>query len=346
MRKLNYSVFPLMIGALAVGSACSKEEPTKAASATASASAAPASAPAVAGEALPAAQAHAHLTSSCQVVVRVGITELLANEAVKKHLVPAYEKGIKKEATGKKGKSVKATLDKMGVDPLKDITELAVCVSNLGEGKKPDFAVVVAGKLRADSVVPAVLELDEKKESKEVEVGGVKALSVEKDNVFLGQARDGSIVFAQGKEAFEAALGTSDAATKTFKLPTQGSFGAVVPGDTFKQFKEQAAKSPFGSYMDKVERFQTTTDISAGTSEMRVEVTDEKLAEKLTKELTEMLAELKTRPPRGPMAMVLGIIGDAKIAQDGKAVVVTSTMKQEQLEGLLEQLAEGLSKEL
>jgi hypothetical protein len=294
------------------------------------------------------AVASAHLAKDCEVVARIDVTGLLGAAPVKDNLVPALEEAKSKEAKDDGQKSFKAFLAESGIDPLKDIKEVALCVKGLAGGKKTTtFALIASGNLKADSVVPAMLKTAKDKDKlKEIEVAGIKALTNDKGDMFMGQAKDGVFVVAMSKEAFEGALGTSDAAS-TMKLPTDRTIAVVAPAAALKAaMADFPGDNPLKAHMDKIERVLTSVDVATSMIETRITMTDDKAPAELGGVLKLMLQELAKKPARGPDAMVMAMLKDAKFDYQGKDMVVTVKLPMEQLSALAKQGAEQIRSEL
>ena len=345
---------PWLLTALLAVTACEdKPAPGKAAetpSATATASAAAKAEAPKDGEksAATGTAATAHLAKDCEIIARIDVAGLLGAAPVKDNLVPALEEAKNKEAKDEKDKSFKAFLAETGIDPLKDIKELALCVKGLAGGKKTTtFALIASGNLKADSVVPAVLKTAKDKEKfKETEIGGVKALTNDKGDMFMGQAKDGVFVVAMSKEAFEGALGTSDVASE-MKLPTDQTLSVVAPAAAIKAaMSDFPGDNPLKAHMDKIEKVVTSVNVATSMIETRITMTDDKAPAELGGVLKMMMQELGKKPATGPDAAIMGMMNDAKFDYQGKDMIVTLKLPMDQLTALAKQGAEQIRSEL
>ncbi len=299
-----------------------------------------------------AGAAHAHLSKDCDVVAHINIKGIFQATAIKTHVVPALEEMQKAEPKKEEDKNFRAFLKETGLDPLKDLHEAAVCVTNLkavtSGGGEPNFSFVLSGNLKKDAVVPAVVKTGKKDKFKETEVAGVKVLNDPTEDVFLGQAADGVVIVAKSKPAFEAALKTSDAATAFFKLPMDKSVSIIVPDKTIKMGMEAGgADNPFKDSAAKAGRAAISVDVKAGTIEVRISMTDDKAATELAGVAKMLHGQMtKETPPPGPEAMIMGFLKDAKIESSGKDFVTTITVPQPALEEMAKEMAKGIKAEM
>ena len=228
--------------------------------------------------------AHTHLAKNCDVAAYIDIGQLNQAAPVKKHLVPVWEKLKAQKPKDDDEKAMRAAMEEIGInDPLKDIASTAVCVSNINlDGQDADFALIVAGKLKKASVVPAILKHATKKEKfTEVDVAGTKALSDPEGELFMGQASDGVFVLAKGKSAFEAALPASNGA-KGLKLPVDHALSMVIPAKIVTKAVEQDPDNPMGVHAKSLKHIITTINLKATTAEVRFAMSDDKTAAELS----------------------------------------------------------------
>jgi len=299
-----------------------------------------------------AGAAHAHLAKDCDVVAHINIKSIFQATAIKAHVVPALEEMQKAEPKKEEDKNFRAFLEETGLDPLKDLHEAAVCVTNMkaatSGGGEPDFAFILSGNLKKDAVVPAVVKTGKKGKFKETEVGGVKALSDPAGEMFLGQAGDGAVIVAKSAAAFEKALKTTDAATAVFKLPMDKSVSIIVPDQTIKMAMEAGGPdNPFKDSAGKAGRAAISVDVKAGTIEVRISMTDDKAATELAGVAKMLLGQMtKGTPPPGPEAMAMQFLKDAKIDSSGKDFVATITVPQPALEEMAKEIAKGIKAEM
>lgn len=355
---IRKSLVATVVVALALTVGCKDEEKKPAegkkpaASAQAKGSAAGSAAKDAPKKAGAAGAAHAHLAKNCDVVAHINIKSIFQAAAIKTHVVPALEEMQKAEPKKEEEKNFRAFLKETGLDPLKDLHEAAVCVTNMkaattGAGE-PDFAFVLSGNLKKGAVVPAVVKTGKKDKFKETEVAGVKALTDPAGDIFLGQAGDGAVVVAKSKAAFEGALKTSDAATAVYKLPMDKSVTVIVPDKTIKMAMEAGGPdNPFKDSAGKAGRAAIAVDVKAGTIEVRISMTDDKAATELAGVAKMLLGQAtKGTPPPGPEAMVMDFLKDAKIESVGKDFVTTITIPQPALEEMAKEMAKGIKAEM
>ena len=359
---IRKSLVATVVAALALTLGCSKDEETKSseekkpaasaqAKASSKASADEKEGPKKAAKGA-AGAAHAHLSKDCDVVAYINFTSILQATPIKAHLVPALEEMKKSEPKKPDEKNFRAFLEETGIDPLKDLHEVAVCVTNMkaatAGGGEPDFAFVLSGNLKKGAVVPAVLKTGKKDKFKETEVAGTKVLSSSAGDIFLGQASDGAVIVAKSATAFEAALKTSDAAQSIYKLPLDKSVSIVVPAKTITMAMEAGGPdNPFKDSAKKAGRAAVSVDVKAGTIEVRISMTDDKAATELAGVAKMLLGQVTKAPQRpGPEAMVMQFLKDAKIDSVGKDFVATVTIPQSALEELAKEMAKGIKAEM
>lgn len=362
---IRKSLIATVVAALALTAGCSTDEEKKPADGKKPAASAQAkgSAGKKAGKDAPdkkaavgapgaAGAAHTHLAKDCDVAVHINFKSILQATPIKTHVVPAMEEAQKTEPKDESGKNFKAFLKETGLDPLKDLHEAAVCVTNMkaatAGGGEPDFAFILSGNLKKDAVIPAVMKTGKKGKFKETEVGGMKVLSDPAGEIFLGQATDGAVIVAKSSTALEGAFKTTDAASSVYKLPLDKSVSIVVPDKTIKMAMEAGGKdNPFKDSAGKAGRAAIAMDVKAGTLEVRISMTDDKAATELAGVAKMLLGQLTKAPPKpGPEGMMMQFLKDAKLDSSGKDFVATITIPQATLEELAKEMAKGIKAEM
>ena len=339
--------------------ACDKEETAQKEPAASAQAALTGAAPSTVSAAAPSAKragkaglATAHLAASCEVLARVDVAALLALPAIKKEIVPALEEMKAKEPKDDSGKRFKAFLTEAGIDPLKDVSELALCITDLAGAmpgaatrKEPGVTLLLAASVKPGALVPALLKHGKADKVSETEIGGVKAVTDPKGEMFAGQAADGVILVAKGKGDFEAALKAGDAAGK-LGLPLEVPIAFAIPGDTMQTLMKQAGQqNPFAAQVDKVGRAALTADLVKNTLAVRIDMADEKAAMELAGALKMILGQLSKGPAQaGPMGMAGNALKDAKVDAIGKELVAELAIPAAQIEALTKQLAESIRK--
>jgi hypothetical protein len=334
----------LIVGALV---ACDKKDKDKEASKDTAASST------TAAKSAAAASAAAHLASNCDVAVRVDVGAFMAVPQAKAEIVTALEEMKSKEPKDDMGKRFEAFLTEAGIDPLKDIKDVAVCLSDFGsvfekKAKEPNFAIVMGGNFKPGTIVPALLKhvKDEKKDKmKEEEIGGVKALTDEKGEAFVGQATDGAIIIAKSKPSFEAALKTGDAASSKYQLPGD-AVSVVVTADFLKLAAKADANNPLADKADKMGRAAFTVDLGSMTMKQRIAMADDKAATEVAGVLKMLLGQVAKQPAVGdPMdAMIMDLVKDAKIDSQGTEVIIELKVPSELVDKMVKELAENIRK--
>lgn len=349
-----------IIGALALGllaAGCEEEKTPAATEPTATAAAAGDEKKEAKGDAdakkddekKEASGAATHLSSDCKIVAVVDIAGMLAEQSMKAHVSPALSKISTGEVKDEQAKRLQGFLKDAEIEPEKDLKELALCALAFeGDkpGQPPPFYVVFGGDIDQGKVVPAMLKnKNPTHKFEEKELGGVKVLVREGEDMVFGQAEDGSIVVATSQAAFEKGVKSSDASQKTFELPTDKTISTVIPAGAISGLAEQVdQRNPFKDHLTKMGRAVSTFDVGSSTSETRVEMSDEKSAIELGGVLKTILKEATGRPPRAgdPMAMILPMLEKAKIDNEGKTLIVSVELPKEMFENVAKEMSKGI----
>ncbi len=294
-----------------------------------------------------ASAATAHLSANCDMVARIDVAGFFATPAIKTNVLPALEDMKKQEPKDDDGKRFKAFLTDTGMDPMTDIKEVAMCftdMKNVFEKKgDPGMSFIIAGNFKANSIVPALLKnAKADKKMKEAEVGGVKAATDDKGEMYIGQASDNAIIVAKGKSAFEGALKTGDASK--FQIPMDKMMSFIMPAELMKAAMASDKSNPFAAQADKVGRAALTAD--AKTLQFRIAMADEKGATELAGQVKLIMGELAKKPVAagGPDAMVMGALKDAKIDTKGNEFIMEIAIPQDQVDAMAKQLADSIRK--
>jgi hypothetical protein len=290
------------------------------------------------------------LAKNCDVAAYVDMAKLSEAAPIKKHLVPAWEKALANKPKDDSQQKMRAAMKDVGFnDPVKDLSGAAVCVTNVSpDGENADYAIILAGSFKKDSVVPAMLKHSPKEEKlKEVEVEGTKALTDPKGEMFMGQANDGAFVIAKGKAAFSSALPSHDA-TAALKLPVGHAMSLAVPARVFKEAAAKDPSNPLALHAKNLKHATVIVNAKASTGEVRFAMTDDKKAAEFGGFLKMMIAQM-TKSPRGgqgPEAMFAAAVKDMKVEYEGNDVVMKLALPMEALDALAAEAAKGMAAQL
>jgi hypothetical protein len=158
-----------------------------------------------------ASVAYKHLPAGCDVVLRANVAQMLTVPSVKTHLQPVLDEIQSGATTDPDAKQLDELFKASGVDAKTDLKDFAACVKGLnGPESQQKFLFVIAGDLRAETLVPAWEKIDRRSREKPVVsrsdgrmVG--RARTLDGDSIIAGQASDGAIVFSNDEMLFAGA---------------------------------------------------------------------------------------------------------------------------------------------
>ncbi len=285
----------------------------------------------------------AHLPKDCAVMGVADVSGTLKHPAIAESIVPKLKEALEKERANKE-KSIQAFMKETGLDPLKDIHSVAVCVRDM-DAKTPSFLVIVGGVFKAGSVLPALQKTSKDSEKfVELEVAGVKTLGNDKKDKFVAQTKDGLIVVANNKALLEAGLGTSSAAADA-KLPVDKTTAFIVDGQALQGLVKKAGANPLQKHLVKMKRVTNTFDLAAGTTVTRVLMPSNESAIEFGSLLKTMLEEMKKKPQGGPPG-IAQMIENVKISYEGAELVATSTIPADAMKQLIGFMATAMTKNM
>jgi hypothetical protein len=219
-------------------------------------------------------QADKHLPSGCEAVVRVDVAKVLEVPSMQRHVVPALDELEAGAPSDPSGKELQEVVRKAGIEPRKDIEEALLCGIDLEKrGSQPRFAMIVGGDLRPETVVPA-FEAVEVPKPESSTFDGRKVATGRDDKgapLIVGQAADGTVIFANDRVLFEQAAKESDNYRTEYDLPTS-SEASFVLGRGFVEGALGAAGSgnPFARDLGAVTRVLGVVHLQNPRGEMRI----------------------------------------------------------------------------
>lgn len=320
--------------------ACSKKEdaPSQpASSATTAIATTSAAAPAVA--AAGSSNAVAHLPETCAAVARIDFAALLSLPSVKDQVTPALEE-LKANAAGP-NEDFRAFLSDAGIDPMKDVSDLALCMGDIQRGPEGEFTVVLGGNFKPNTIVSSI-EKHAKKDKFSVEdFAGTKILADKDGKMFLGQAPDGVVVVASTKVGLEKAFKKTDASKHA--LPKDATASFVVPAKSMKGLLSEPG-NPFFAQANDVGAMLLTVDLKKANASLRVELTTEKAAIELAGVAKMLLGQMASQPSPDPVGgALMAMLSKAKVESKGKELVVEIAIPEAQVNELTKQLGAAMS---
>jgi hypothetical protein len=185
----------------------------------------------------------------------------------------------------------------------------------------------------------------EKKKAKEVDIGGVKGLSLDNGDAFMAQAADGSLIVGNKTALVEKALSTSSAGSK-LKLQTGKTVSVVVNANVLKMAMSEGKGNPFAEHASKIGDTSLSVDVASATAEVRITMGDDAAAKGLVDMLQKVAGEMAKKKARGPEALIFGALNDVKINAQGADVVATLPIPMAALGEAAKELAKEIEREL
>lgn len=280
--------------------------------------------------------AMSHLPADCQAVARIDMAKLLELPGAKEHVVSALEKTAN-QSESRLGQ-VNSVLEEMGVEPTKDVKEVALCAKELpAQGKLADANLVVAvsGDFPSDKLVSTLMERG-KGNVEKVQVNGAEAVHDTKRDVFVGQTDDGTVIAARSRDAFDKAVSNGDA-RGDYKLPDDTAVSLMLPSQAIERILEASKDAGLKKLLTDAKRATLVLDASGTTLTLRVEMPDEQSASELGGAMKASLERMRSQPSN---QQAFGKHLDrADVSYDGAATVLEMKVPKEQVEALMRDLA-------
>jgi hypothetical protein len=275
--------------------------------------------------ALPAAvrsRALDHAPPGCDVLIRVDMGRVLALPAAENHLAPVLrdiaEGGETDPPAARRTRDI---LRNAGIDPRRDVADVLVCGANLeGPAKAQKLAVVLAGSLRPETVVPAASGAEGSEALPRH--GGRQVLALPSkggDRLTLGQAADGALVISNDRGLFDAAVETSRAAEESYRLPSEPAMAVVVAPEYFARGGD--IDGPLSRHRADVRRLTLTASLAPGAgsrAELRAAMRDAAAASDLSATASALLESVK----RDGGGLAGQLLTSAKMRVDGSDLVI------------------------
>lgn len=277
-----------------------------------------------------------HVPKACKggrVYLNLGL--LLKNEAVEKSasaLTDKMSSSMKKKDSKAMGKALKS-LKKSGIDPARDVEEVAVCVPGKDEAPVVAIGGEFAGKKPLDALKKATEEADDSEPVSIKETDdGIKYLKQGKS--LIGQIAPNVLVFTEDKDAF-ADLKKDDDESADWGLEK----GRIVA------FKVKDKKS--GNIEGTID--ESGEDLDVKFSVDLAGEAGEKAADNptATKEQLEQVVEMfAKRLKKGPFKKVANDVAATKVKVKGSKVTLSMTLPASDLGDAIRKAAEASDDEL
>lgn len=272
-----------------------------------------------------------HVPKSCKggrIYLNVGA--LLKNEAVESNASLLAAK-LSKKMKKKDEKSAKAfdALKKAGIDPAKDVKEIAIC----GDLGMKDVVVAIGGKFAGKDPLAAIKkageEGDEKLSENETD-GGVKYLKSGKD--YMALVSPNVLVVTRDKDQIDDLKKDDDESSDW-----DAEKGRIV---SFK-VKDKRTGDITGSITENGEDldFKIAADLK-DAEKMKED------PEAFKQQLEAILAQLSKKMKKGPFGKVAGDVADAKIKVSGSKLTITCTVPSADLGDAIKKAAESSDEDL
>jgi hypothetical protein len=238
--------------------------------------------------------AHEHLPEGCDAVMRVDLASLRSVEPIAQHVIPALDRAARE---GKDAGKMTRFFVSAGLDPRKDLNELAICATDLASG--PRVVVIVGGRMRPDGVIEALQKHEDDLRDIEIERvskrGGRTVLET-RSGAFIAQAADGALVVSNDAALLERALEPSQAYAESYRLPLDQQAIGVVSELAMTAVGKRVSTVPFARKIGDVGRSLVTIDLAERRAMLEIDMKSEEAAKQLTGALEDTLRLLRLAP--------------------------------------------------
>ncbi len=279
-----------------------------------------------------------YLPKQCEIALHVNIGAILSSAPMKKHVVPALKEAQKHATLQNDKEKFQVFLKESGLDPLKDLKEIAVCLVKIEPNKPPKASAVVVGNLK-----PGLIDTIAKTANKKLvpaEIAGAKGYK--DDDATVLQLANGTIVAGNDDALIKATVGASNGFGDTFaKLGTDG-MQVVIP-ETMVKKGLSVDGSPFGLFATKISGPSTVAlNVGTGALALRMQTADEKTAIELGGVARTIIGGLPKHVARGPQAMAIAVLSGATVSNDGASLVVTINVPKDNVDALAQMVAANI----
>lgn len=267
------------------------------------------------GDKFAAGESVKYLPKSCKGgKIYFSLGTFLKNEAVEKAAEALEDKiadGIKKkEKSGKKLAPALKALKKAGIDPARDVKEIAMCF----EPGMKEGTIAIGGNFAGKDPIAAIAKAAEETDEKELEKKEEDGVEYLKDGkTYVGLVAPNVLVITKAKASFADLKGGEGGSGWTTGKGTIVSFDI----DDKKNGKFVGSITESGDDLE----FKVTGDFAGDTGDKI-----EEDPQQFKKQFEKMRDQLEGKLSKGPFKKIADDIGNAKIKVDGSKVTVTLTM--------------------
>jgi hypothetical protein len=184
-----------------------------------------------------------HVPAGTTLAIKIDLVEVATYGPVKRNLLPLLDEN----PSGTAGAAVKRSEkigDAAGFSPSRDIRELVVCFV----GDPDHYALIVGGRFPEGKLVPALAKVAAGENSTEWAQAG-DILKSKNGSYVVGQASDGTAIFASDETTLRAALPTSSEHTR-LGLPEEGAVTYAGSADVWQKISTSSYASMLGTLQD------------------------------------------------------------------------------------------------
>jgi hypothetical protein len=184
-----------------------------------------------------------HVPAGTTLAIKIDLVDVATYGPVKRNLLPLLDENPAGTTAAAVKRSEKIG-DAAGFSPSRDIRELVVCFV----GDPDHYALIVGGRFPAGKLVPALAKVAAAENSTEWAQSG-DILKSKNGSYVVGQAGDGTAVFASDEPTLRAALPTSTESTR-LGLPEEGAVTYAGSADVWKKISSSSYASMLGTLQD------------------------------------------------------------------------------------------------
>lgn len=185
-----------------------------------------------------------HVPPGTTLAIKIDLVEVASYGPFKRNILPLGDESTAGAAAAAGTKRTERIGDAAGFSPSRDIRELVVCFV----GDPDHYALVVGGRFPEGKLVPALAKVAAAENSTEWAQAG-DILKSKNGSYVVGQASDGTAIFASDETTLRAALPASSMHT-TLGLPEVGAVTYAGSNDTWKRISSSSYASMLGSLQD------------------------------------------------------------------------------------------------
>lgn len=282
-----------------------------------------------------------HLPEGCKAVSHADVAQLSNLPGAKEHLIPAFQEARR---GNKNLQQTFALLKDAGIDSTKDVQSIALCVMDVPSGQEgttsrmanSSAVVVMTGTFPKDELTSA-LEKRGGADMEKLDIGGVDVFHDKNRDLYVGQADDGAIIAASGRDNFEKAIEGGG----EYALSADQAFGLLLPASTIENVLTRRGDPTAKRLAGKVERSTVTFDASTKELSLKVDMPDHTQAAELGGVMKAVQEQWRSNPPTEPQEKrIANNLDDASVSYDDDVVNLTVKVEDREIESLMKNLAE------